>query len=318
VAVGEAVARDEDTVPPRQRSRLAADLGRRFVAAVDIELPRGHDLTDLLAYARQLSDLGIETLMLSDALRARLVVHPLVVAYRLQHEIGMECVLPFHARDKNILGIQSDLLAAHVLGVANLFVSLSDPANLGDYPHTRTLGDLGADGLVRVIAAMTRGLDLAENPIGAPTAFVPLVRGDPHAPDPEAEAERLERQVESGALAVVTPPQYDMAQVAAFCERLGPIPVLVGVLPVRSFEHAEYLNNEVPGIRVPAALRQQLRSCDDPSTSGLGSACDLLRSLPGVAAGAHVLPPYRKHERVCEALEPMRWGELVTASHRAT
>ena len=248
--------------------------------------------------------MGVDTLMLSDALRARLFVHPLVVAYRLQDELGMECVLPYHTRDKNVLGIQSDLLAAHVLGVRNLFVSLSDPATLGDYPNTRTLSAVGVDGLVRILAAMNRGLDLAENTIGSPTAFVPLVGGDPHAADLDVEATRLHQELESGALGVVTPPQFDVQSIERFCDQLGAdVPVIVGVLPLRSVDHAEYLHHEIPGIRVPEGARERLKTSTNPAREGLAMARELLHALPGLVAGAHVVPPYRMRNRAFNALE---------------
>lgn len=305
-------------LPVSERSRLARRLGREFIVAVDIELPRGHDFTEVLSYATQLRDMGVDTLMLSDALRARLFVHPLVVAYRLQDELGMECVLPYHTRDKNVLGIQSDLLAAHVLGVRNLFVSLSDPANLGDYPNTRTLSDVGADGLVRILAAMNRGLDLAENTIGSPTAFVPLVGGDPHAADLDVEATRLHQELESGALGVVTPPQFDVQSIERFCDQLGAdVPVIVGVLPLRSVDHAEYLHHEIPGIRVPEGARERLKTSANPAREGLAMARELLHALPGLVAGAHVVPPYRMRNRAFNALEAMGLSELLTVSRRA-
>jgi len=317
VAVREDVETGVEPIPVRERSRLATRLGTEFVAAVDIELPRGHDLADVTSYASQLKDMGVDTLMLSDALRARLFVHPLVVAYRLQEDLGLECVLPYHTRDKNVLGIQSDLLAAHVLGVRNLFVSLSDPANLGDYPHTRTLSDVGADGLVRILAAMNRGLDLAENTIGTPTAFVPLVGGDPNAPDLAAEAARVRLELDSGAVGVVTPPQFDARRVESFCAELGAgVPVVVGVLPLRSSDHADYLHNEVPGISVPDSARERLRRSADASREGLAMARDLLHALPGMAAGTHVVPPYRMRDRALDALDVMRLGDLASRSRR--
>jgi len=318
VAVSEVAETGAEPLPAPERSGLARRLGNEFIAAVDIELPRGHDLAEVMSYAVQLRDLGVDTLMLSDALRARLFVHPLVVAYRIQEDLGMECVLPYHTRDKNVLGIQSDLLAAHVLGVRNLFVSLSDPANLGDYPNTRTLSDVGADGLVRILAAMNRGLDLAENTIGSPTAFVPLVSGDPNAADLEIEVARIHLEMESGALGVITQPQFDVNSVERFCAQLGAdVPVLVGVLPLRSSDHADYLHNEIPGISVPESVRERLQDSGDPAREGLAMARELLHALPELVAGAHVVPPYRMRDRAFDALAAMRLGDLLTVDRRA-
>jgi len=318
VAVTEDAGTGPEPLPAPERSRFASRLGTEFIAAVDIELPRGHDLAEAMDYATRLRAMDVDTLMLSDALRARLVVHPLVVAYRLQEELGMECILPYHTRDKNVLGIQSELLAAHVLGVRNLFVSLSDPANLGDYPNTRTLSDVGAEGLVRILAAMNRGLDLAENTIGGPTAFVPLVGGDPNATDLEVEAARLSLEVASGALGVITPPQFDVDNLERFCSQLGAeVPVIAGVLPLRSADHADYLHNEVPGIRVPEGVRERLRKSGNPAEEGLAMAREFMHALPDLVAGTHVVPPYRMRDRAFDALEAMRLGDLLTVSRRA-
>ncbi|NKB87947.1 MAG: bifunctional homocysteine S-methyltransferase/methylenetetrahydrofolate reductase [Acidobacteria bacterium] len=294
-----------EPTPVSQRSRVAGRLDSDFVVAVDLELPRDHELGDVVDYARSILNLGVDTFMLSDALSSRLVVHPLVMAHRLQDELDVECVLPFHTRDKNMLGIQSDLLAAHVLGIRNVFAAPSDPANLGDYPTTRTLSDVGTDGLVRILDAMNRGQDLAENSIGDPTSFVAIVAGDPGAPV-DVEIERLQRAAASGAVAAMTPPQFALEQVADFTDRLrGLLPVVVGVLPLRSAEHADYLHNEIPGIRIPDQVRERMRVATSPATEGLRIAAELLGSLPGVAAGTHVMAPYRQRTRAIEALEAM-------------
>lgn len=314
VAAVEAEDGGVEPMPLTERSRLAARLNREFVVAVDVELPRSHDLADAQRYAADLRDAGVDTLMLSDALRSRLVVHPLVVAYRLQRDLDFDCILPFHTRDKNMLGVQSDLLAAHVLGVRNIFAAVSDPASLGDYPTTRQLSDLGADGVVRVMAGMNRGLDLAGNPIGEPTAFVPFVGGDPHAADPGAEVARVEAALASGAVAVVTPPQFAAEPIRAFCEALGPsVPVLVGMLPLRSADHASYLHNEVPGLHVPEDVRRRIREARAPRDEGLAMARELLAALPQVAGGAHIVPPYRKREEAVAALAALEISAVVAA-----
>lgn len=309
----DSAARSEDVearepVPLRERTQLAASLGRSFVVAVELELPRGHDLEPTLRQATALKEAGADTLVLADALRPRLFVHPLVVAYRLQKEVGVECVQAYATRDKNVLGIQSDLLAAHVFGVRNLLVSTGDPANFGDYPTAATLTDLSTSGLVKILDSMNRGLDLAGNTIGEPTAFVSIVNVSPTARDMEAELRRAAELVEAGAVALLTKPLFAADRAEALLEPLGSlgVPLIVGVLPLRSLAHAEYLHNEVPGLDVPESVRARLEKAARPEEEGLGMARELVQVLPDVAAGVHVVPPYRKQERVLQVLEQLR------------
>jgi len=307
-----------DPMPLAERSRLGRDLGTRFVVAVDLALPRGHDLEPTVQHARRLCDAGVDTFVLSDALQARLFVHPLVVAYRLQQELDVECVQVHATRDKNVLGMQSDLLASHVFGIRNVIVSVADPANFGDYPTASTLTDLGAAGLVRILDLMNRGLDLARNGIGDPTAFVPLVTADPSA-DLGSERERLMRHADSGAAGIVTRPVFDLDRLDEFLaaiDSLG-LPVIVGVLPLRSAEQASYLHNEVPGMCVPDALQSRLAASADPAAEGLAAARDLVHELPARAAGLHLVPPYRKEDRVVRVLADLDVAALRGAATAA-
>lgn len=308
-----------EPVPVVERSSLGAKLGKSFVVAVELELPRGHDLGPTLRRARSLRTAGVETVILSDALRARLFVHPMVAAYRLQREVGLECVLAYAPRDKNVLGIQSDLLAAHVLGVHDVLVSSGDPANFGDYPTATTLADLSPAGMVRILDSMNRGLDLAGNPIGEPTRFVAAVSANPAAADLEAEIARIASLVAAGAAAVITEPLFDPDLASALARRVGElgVPAVVALLPLRSLAHADYLHNEVPGIRVPEAVRRRLAGTLDPAGEGVRIAREILDVLPGVAGGVHVVPAYHKEERVValvEELELSRWQEAGPAA----
>ena len=301
-----------EPVPVRERTEFAARLGRQFVVAIDLELPRTHDLTATLQRAKKLQEAEVDALILSDALRARLVVHPLVVAYRVQTELGIECVQVYSSRDKNVLGIQSDFLAAHVQGVRNILVSVADPANYGDYPTATTLTDVGPAGLVRILESMNRGLDLAGNPIGDPTAFVTLVAGDPCSCDLDAEVHRLRQQVNSGAAAIVTQPLFSVELLDRFLRATTDlqVPILVGLLPLRSLAHAEYLHNEIPGMVVPEDLRSRLRVAHDAAEAGLAIAREMLAVLSQTVAGVHLVPPYQQEERVLGVVEALEIGTV--------
>ncbi len=303
-----------EACPLAERSRLGAALGREFVVAVEFDLPRGHDLEPSLAAARRLHDLGVEFFLLADALQPRLVVSPTVFAYRVQEQVGVECVLAYSSRDKNVLGIQSDLLAAHVFGVHDVLVADAEVANFGDYPTARTLYDVGTLGLVRILEAMNRGVDLAGNPIGEPTRFVPLVSTDLREVATQEGVARLRAHVRAGAVAVVVRPAFELAQVEEAIAALAPlqVPVICSVLPLRSAEQAEYLHHEVPGIRVPEGLRRRLAAAADPAEVGLMVARELLHALPcSGAAGAIVVPPYRQRERAVSVLAALGVAELA-------
>lgn len=312
VRVEAAAGEAQEPAPLASRSRLGEQLGREFVVAVDMELPRTHDLAPTVRQARELQDAEVDTLMFSDPLRARLVVHPLVVAHRLQSELGIECVQAYACRDRNVLGIQSDLLAAQVQGVRNILVSVGDPANLGDYPTAKTLTDIGPVGLMRVLDAMNRGLDLAGNSIGDPTTFVALVAGNPCSHDMASEMRRLTEQVAFGAAAIVTQPLFSLDLLDSFLEAVGDlgVPVIVGLMPLRSLAHAEYLHNEVTGMEIPQPLRGRLRTATDPYREGLEIARVMLERLPRRVAGVHIVPPFQKQERVLSILESLDIGSI--------
>lgn len=304
VAVEETEAEPREPVPLERRSELAGRLGEDFVVAVDLALPRGHDLEATLRLASRYVECGAETVVLSDGLSARLRLHPVVAAYRLREELGLEAVLVYSSRDRNLLGIQSDLLGAHVLGVRNVLVSSADPASVGDYPTATHLTDVDSVGLVRILDGFNRGLDLAGNPIGEPTAFLPLALADPVAHDPEAELQRLTAKVESGAAALVTTPVFDLGILDRFLERIDGlgVPVVVGLLPLRSARHADFLHNEVPGMVVPGAVRGRLEAAADPAREGLEIGRELLHELPARAAGVHVVPAWQDPDRTVSAL----------------
>ncbi|MFQ5742264.1 MAG: bifunctional homocysteine S-methyltransferase/methylenetetrahydrofolate reductase [Acidobacteriota bacterium] len=307
VQVVEAETREREPVPVAQRSSLARRLGHEFTITVDLALPRGHDLEATLRQAERFGSAGVDAVVLSDSVRARLCVHPVVAAYRLYRDLKLESVLVYASRDRNVLGIQSDLLGAHVLGLRNVMVSPADPANIGDYPTATTLYDVDRVGLMKILDSMNRGLDLAGNPIGEPTAFFPMALANPTAHDLDRELVRLGEQVEAGAAALVTTPQFDLQALNGFLDRVSGfgVPLIVGLLPLRSARHADFLHNEVPGMRIPEAVRERLAKVADPAVEGCRIARDLLAVLPQVVAGAHILPPYQNSERACAVLDEL-------------
>jgi homocysteine S-methyltransferase len=207
------------------------------------------------------------------------------------------------------MGVQADLLGAHALGIRNILAMTGDPPRAGDYINATAVFDVDAIGLVRIIRGMNEGIDATGNSIGEPTAFAIGVALDPNAADPGREADRLLQKVEAGAMWAQTQPVYDLEQLTRFLERLGgpPIPIVVGILPLHSARHAEFLHNEVPGITVPEGVRARLREAGDHGLRvGIETAQAVLAEAHGRYAGAYLMPSFGRFEVVADVLEALR------------
>jgi len=221
---------------------------------------------------------------------------------RIQSEVGLETILHFTTRDRNLIRLQSDLLAVHALGIRNILVLRGDPPQMGDYPTATAVSDVKPSGLVKLIKEFNRGRDVAGNSIGTPTAFSIGVALNLSAPDLDREARVLERKVAAGADFICTMPVYEPEALERF-ERVSgrlSLPVLVGVLPLVSHRHAEFLHNELPGLTIPDRVRTRLRDAADGREEGLRIAEDLIATLRRRAAGIYLIPSFGRYEGVIE------------------
>jgi len=284
----------ESTPPSRFGEKLARG---EFVTAVEMDVPRGLKLDRLLRGAEELKAAGVDVINISDGARARLRMTPTAVVCLLHQQVGMEATMHFSCRDRNLLAIQADLLGAHALGIRNILAVTGDPANVGDYPSATSVFDVDAIGLVRILSRFNEGIDLAGYSIGVKCGFTIAVAFNPAAGDPDSELDRLRRKVDAGATVVYTQPVFDRetADVAvAACSALG-VPCLMGVLPLRNPRHAEFMHNEVPGVRIPSWLRERIAgSIDDAEALEIGveEAAKLSSYLRTVAQGLYLLPPF--------------------------
>ena len=248
------------------RSRFARALseGRRPLL-VELLPPKGCDPSPVLEKARRLAALGAAAINIPDGARASAKMSPIALAARMQAEAGVEAVLHVCCRDRNILGLQADLLGAAGLGVKNLILITGDPPILGDYPDATAVFDLDAIGLVNVAARLNRGQDLAENPTGPSAGFVLGVGLNPTAVNLAREVERWRWKVDAGAEYAVTQPVFDVDALHRFLDALGDvrIPVLAGIWPLQSVRNADFLSTEVPGVTVPDAVRARLAAVLD-------------------------------------------------------
>jgi homocysteine S-methyltransferase len=290
-----------------------------FVVTVEMEPPRSFDARRLVAAAQTLADAGATAIDVADSPMAKMRMSAWAACRLVQEQVGIETVLHFPTRGRNILRLQGDLLGAHALGIRNLFVCVGDPVTIGDYPQGSNDVDVTATGLLRLVTEhFNEGVDGAGASIGEPTSFLAGAAVSPSAPDLDREVRLLARKVEAGARFLLTQPCYDVAQLRrlgqAFERQTGApltVPVLAGVLPLVSARHATFLHNEVPGIEVPESLRRALEAVGDDADRawaiGRSNATDLAAALreTGVA-GVYVMPSFGRYDRAAEVVEAIR------------
>ena len=260
-----AVARD-------QKSRMANALARGgFVVSVELVPPRGYQADALIGQARSLKIRGIDLVNIPDGPLASARMSALSAAVLVQQQAGVEPILHYACRDRNLLGMQSDLLGAHSMGVRNVLLITGDPPKLGDYPDATAVFDVDSIGLTNLVARLNRGQDIGGQAIGQPTSFHIGVAVNPAALSADEELRRFGYKVEAGAEFAVTQPVFDVKEFRAFVSRMSApdVPIIAGLMPLASVRHAEFMANEVPGIHIPDAILDRMRRAE-----ALGRAAD--------------------------------------------
>ena len=276
-------------------SGFAEKLRTGFAVTVEVDLPRGNDLSRFIEAARQLKRRGADAIDISDGARARLRMHPVAAARILQEETGVEAVAHLSCRDRNIIGLQADLLGAAALGVRNILAVTGDPAQIGDYPEATSVFDTDSVGLVHVLSKMNRGEDLAGNSVGDAPGFLIGAAFNPTAEDLDLEVAKLRRKVEAGAHAFWTQPVFEIGALERALERIWDYEVclLLGLMPLRSARQAEFLHHEVPGINIPKHVREKLAALppEDAPRYGVEVTQNLLSRAQSLVGGAYIMPP---------------------------
>jgi len=279
-----------------------------FIVTVELDPPRGHSVEKLIQGAKLLKERGVEVVDINDGSLGRVRMAVLPTAILVREATGLDINMHFTCRDRNLMGIQADLLGGHALGIRNILAMTGDPPRAGDYVNATAVFDVDAVGLMEILRRMNEGLDATGNGIGEPTSFCYGAALDPSAPDPAREIERFQRKVAAGARWVQTQPVYDLEVLDRFLERAGgsPVPVLVGVLPLHSLRHAEFLHNEVPGITIPDAVRARLRSAGEGALRlGIEMAQALAQAIRRRYAGVYLMPSFGRFEVVAEVLDAL-------------
>ena len=281
-------------VAREQKSRLAHALARgTFAVAVELLPPRGFQTDEIVERAKRLKIRGVDVINIPDGIRAGARISALSLAVLIEQRAGIETVLHYACRDRNLLGIQSDLLGAHAMGLRNLLLITGDPGRVGDYPDATAVFDVDSIGLTNVVSRLNHGCDIGGQGIGAPTSFHIGVSVNPAAPNLDQVLRRVEYKVEAGAEFVVTRPIFDVRAFESFLKRIdhARLPVIAGIFPFESARNAEFLANEVPGVRVPDALLERMRRVDGPDTAaaeGIAIARGIAAELRGAVQGMQI------------------------------
>jgi methionine synthase / methylenetetrahydrofolate reductase(NADPH) len=307
------IGADGAAPPPTTLARKLAD--GTFVISVEIDPPRSIRIDRTIEAARLLAQAGVDLVNVSDSATGRVRMGAMAVAFGIQHDLDLECLVHLTTRDRNLMALEAELLGAHALGVRNVLALTGDPPRAADQRTTTAVWDVDAIGLIEIIRRLNLGEDQAGAPIGQRAGFTVACALDPTAADSDKEWSRLERKLAAGADLIMTQPLYSVAQVEWMLdrarERFGnagfPVPVLLGVLPLHSARHAEFLHNEVPGITIPDDQRAAMRDAGERGAEvGLEMAMNLLEQAESQISGTYIMPSFGRYELSAELVRRLR------------
>lgn len=310
-----------ETVPMERRSNWGRKIAAgEFVTTIEITPPKGPDPDSMVESVRAIRAAGVDAVNVPDGPRAQNRMGAIAVAVLLQQRVGIEPVLHYCCRDRNLLGMHSDLLGCAALGLRNLLLITGDPPKMGPYPDATAVFDIDSIGLTNMVNLMNHGLDLGGNPFGRPTAFTIGVGVNPGHLDLDHELKRLDWKVKAGAEYAITQPVFDAAQLESFLDRIEPmhLPVVAGIWPLLSYRNAQFMNNEVPGVSVPDDVMQRMRVASEKGKEfglreGVAIARETLERVRDRVAGVQVSAPLGRVDLALQVFEG-----LVAAGASAT
>jgi methionine synthase / methylenetetrahydrofolate reductase(NADPH) len=298
------------SIPLAKRSQLGAKIAAGgFVTMVEIVPPKGIDIRKEIEGAKFVKSVGVDGVNIPDSPRASARMSNQALALLMQQEVGIEAILHYTCRDRNVLGIQSDLLGAAATGIRNLICITGDPPKMGNYPDATAVFDVDAIGLVNIVHNLNRGLDIGANPIGAGTSFVIGVGANPGLPNLDEEIKRFEYKVEAGAEYVVTQPVFDLNLLENFLRRIEHcrIPVIAGIWPLVSARNAEFMKNELR-VSVPDEVLNRMTRAASPEAAreeGVAIAREMLAALRDRVQGAQISAPQGRYSSAVDVLEAL-------------
>jgi methionine synthase I (cobalamin-dependent)/5,10-methylenetetrahydrofolate reductase len=299
---------EAQALPLREKSALAAKIaGGAFVRIVECVPPHGWDPSAVLESLRPLAKAGIDAVNIPDSPRSTSRMSPLALAVLVQNSLGIEALLHYCCRDRNVLGIQSDLLGAHALGLRNLLLITGDPIRTEDYPDATAVFDVDSIGLANIVYRLDEGMDIGGRRLTAPTSFFFGVGVNPGALNFEEEMKRFEWKVKAGAEFAITQPVFDVDVFRRFLDRIERmrIPIIAGIWPLASYRNAEFINNELPGVSVPDDIMRRMKGAltgEDALREGIAIAAEILRELGPHIDGVQISAPFGKYQSALDVL----------------
>jgi methionine synthase I (cobalamin-dependent)/5,10-methylenetetrahydrofolate reductase len=282
-----------------QVSPFLDKLKHKFVVSVEIDPPKGTNPDKLIKVAGELREAGADAVNIADSPMARVRMSCLALAYLIKQSVDIDIILHFTTRDRNLMGLQSDLLGANAIGIRDILALTGDPPHVGDYPHATAVYDVDSIGLVSVISKLNSGFDFSGNSVGKPTKLSIGVAANPTAPDIDLELARLERKIAAGAQYIFTQPMYDLDIINDFLNKISKfsLPIMLGVLPLVSYKHAEFMHYEVPGILVPEPVRQRMSKAGEKSAKeGELISLEIIDQIKQSVAGLYLMPSFGKFD----------------------
>jgi methionine synthase / methylenetetrahydrofolate reductase(NADPH) len=276
---------------------------------VEIVPPKGIDIRKEVEGAQFLKSVGVDAINIPDSPRASARMSNQALSLLIQRDVGIEAILHYTCRDRNVLGIQSDLLGAAAMGIRNLICITGDPPKMGNYPDATAVFDVDAIGLVNIVHNLNRGRDLGGNPLGTGTAFVIGVGANPGVPNLDEEIRRFEYKVEAGAEYAVTQPVFDLALLESFLRRIEHcrIPIVAGIWPLLSVRNAEFMKNELR-VSVPDSILRRMSAASGPEAAreeGVIIAREMLTAVRGMVQGAQISAPMGRYTSAVDVLEAL-------------
>ena len=299
----------QEAVPMEQRSKFAAKLFRgEFITSIEITPPRGFDLTTIIEKSIKCREAGIDAINIPDGPRASSRISPIITAIEIQEQAGIEAVLHCCCRDKNLIGMQADLLGCASKNVNNILFITGDPPKLGDYPFASAVFDVDSIGILQVCDKLNHGVDIGGKTIGDPTPICPGAGADPNAIDMERELKRLREKVAAGAEYIITQPVFDSKALFEFMEQIADlkIPIIAGIWPLASYRNAQFMKNEVPGVSVPDEIMERMaavESREEQRAVGIAIAREAVEELHEHVQGIQVSAPFGNIDSALAVLE---------------
>jgi methionine synthase / methylenetetrahydrofolate reductase(NADPH) len=290
------------------KTRLYEKFTSGFVVSVEIDPPKGTNPAKLVEAASKILEAGADAVNVADSPMARVRMSCMALAYLIASSVDIDIVLHFTTRDRNLMGLQADLIGANAIGIHNILALTGDPPSIGDYPQATAVYDVDSIGLVRIISRLNSGVDLAGNSIGKPTALSIGVGVNPTSPNQDLELRRLAEKLDAGGQYIMTQPLYELDHLKNFMDSFKPdVPVILGVLPLVSFKHAQFLHNEVPGIKIPERTRSIMEKAGERSAQIGGElAAEFIERAKGYVTGIYLMPSFGRFETCIDLVRRLK------------